>query len=182
MSKDIAAEIEKRYGDVDFAYPLIYFGYNSIRLRGRLSELESVYYFMFPIVFIWIPIFIVDSIALTILFILLFIYSIFHGMLILDIVNIDFLRKEVFISNKFQIVNYLRKIFRRPTKISFNEIIEFKNYRRPSGRFVSRGNVLVMKTYDHRPIKIAEFQFERESRYLAELLNEYIVGKPGIID
>ena len=66
--------------------------------------------------------------------------------------------------------------------ISFQEITEFKNYKRAAGRFVSRGNVLVVKTYDHSPIKIAQFQFERESVQLAQLLNQYIVGKPGIIE
>jgi hypothetical protein len=35
---------------------------------------------------------------------------------------------------------------------------------------------------EHSPIKIAKFRFEKDSRTMAELLNLYAVGKPGIID
>jgi hypothetical protein len=185
MSKDIAAEIEKQYGNIDFSYPRIYFGYNSIELRGILSELEEVY-FVIPIALIWIPMFVMPRSVSTILFIfiyiVMYIYYCYEKIFVLDIIKIDFLNKEIFISNRFRVINFLRKIFRRPITISFQEIIEFKNYKRAAGRFVSRGNVLVVKTYDHSPIKIAQFRFESESEQLVQLLNQYIVGKATFID
>jgi hypothetical protein len=185
MPKDIAAEIENQYGNINFSYPRIYFGYNSIELRGILSELEEVY-FVIPIAFIWIPLFVMARSVFTILFIFfyiaMYIYYCYEKIFVLDIIKIDFENKEILISNQFRIINFLRKIFRRPITISFNDIIEFKNYKRAAGRFVSRGNVLVVKTYDHSPIKIAQFQFEGESVQLSQLLNQYVVGKPGIIE
>jgi len=181
MSRNIAAEIEKKYGDIQFFYPKIYFGYNSIELSGVLSFLEEIY-FIIPLLFIWIPIFIMDSLGFTIFFLALYFYYCYEKVFVLDAVKIDFLRKEIQISNKFPGINLVRKVFKRPVLISFHEVTEFKNYRRMEGRFVSRGNVLVVKTYDHSPIKIAQFRFEPESGRLAELLNEYVVGKPRIFD
>jgi hypothetical protein len=96
--------------------------------------------------------------------------------------KIDFVNKEILISNPIWLVNDLRKVFKRPTKIFFHNISSFKNYKRSTHWFKSRQNVLVVKRFDYPPVKIARFQFERDSRTMAELLNQYIVGKPGIID
>ena len=112
----------------------------------------------------------------------LYVYNIYIYVFKLDSIKIDFLAKEIEITNRFPGINYFRKIFRRPVSVAFHEIIEFKNYKRAPGRFMPRGNVLVVKTNDHSPIKIAEFRFEKDSSGLAGLLNEYIVGKPGIIE
>jgi hypothetical protein len=181
MSRDIAAEIEKKYGDIQFYYPKIYFAYNSIELSGILSFLEKIY-FIIPLLFIWIPIFLLDSFGFTIFFLAGYIYYCYEKVFVLDAIKIDFLRKEIQISNKFPGINLVRKIFKKPVLISFHEITEFKTYKRMEGLFVPRGNVLVVKTYDHSPIKIAQFRFERESGRLSELLNEYIVGKARIFD
>jgi len=181
MSRDIAAEIRNKYGGIQFYYPRIYFGFNSIELSGILSFLEEIY-FVIPLLFVWIPIFILDSLGFTIFYLTLYIYYCYEKIFVLDVIKIDFKRKEIQISNKFPGINLVRKVFKRPVLISFHEVIEFKTYKRMEGRFVPRGNVLVVKTNDHSPIKIAQFRFEPESGRLAELLNEYIVGKARIFD
>jgi hypothetical protein len=180
MSKDIAADIEKRYGDIHFYYPKISFGYNFIELTGHLSFYEKINFFI-PIVVACLLFFLINNSAFAILVLVMYIYYLYDKILILDVIKLDFLRKEIEISNNFPGINYARKIFKRPTLISFHEIVEFKNYKRSPGQLTPRGNVLVMKTYDHSPIKIAQFRFEIESRRLAELLNEHIVGKPVFI-
>jgi hypothetical protein len=45
-----------------------------------------------------------------------------------------------------------------------------------------RKTSLFIKPKYKSPIALASFQFEREARRLGELLQFYIVGKPGIID
>ena len=180
MSRDIAAEIERQYGNIHFYYPIISFGYNSIELTGHLSFYEKINFFI-PVVVACLLFFLINNPVLAIIFLVFHIYYLYNKVFILDVIKIDFLRKEIQISNKFPGINSARKIFKRPALISFHEVIEFKNYKRSPGQFMPRGNVLVMKTYDHSPIKIAQFRFEIESRGLAELLNEHIVGKPGFI-
>jgi ABC-type transport system involved in Fe-S cluster assembly fused permease/ATPase subunit len=180
MSRDIAAEIEKQYGDIHFYYPKIYFGFNSIELTGHLSFYEKINFFV-PIVVSCLLFFLINNFAFATIVLVLYIYYLYDKIFILDVIKIDFSRKEIQISNHFPGIDYARSIFKRPSLISFHEIIEFKNYKRSSGQLTPRGNVLVMKTYDHSPIKIAQFRFERESVRLAALLNEHIVGKPGFI-
>lgn len=180
MSGDNAAEIEKKYGNIHFYYPKISFGYNSIELTGHLTFYEKINFFILIIV-VCLMFFLIKNPVLAIIFLVMYIYYLYSKVFILDVIKIDFLRKEIQISNEFPGINYARKIFKRPTLFSFREVIEFKNYKRYTGQLTPRGNVLVMKTHDHPSIKIAQFRFERESGKLAELLNEYIVGKAGFI-
>ena len=181
MGIDNANNIEKSYGIIDFPDPIISFGYNEIQFESKLTFAEKSYAFM-GLFFLFIPILIMHSLWFTIIFGFIHLYYIYELIISVDVVKIDFLNKEIKISNPNFLVTSIRKIFKQPIEISFHKIHSFKNYTRKSNWIKSRPNILVAKSLDHSPIKIAKFRFEKDSRTMAELLNLYAVGKPGIIE
>ena len=168
MGIDNANNIEKSYGPIDFPDPIISFGYNEIQFESKLTFVEKSYAIM-GLFFVFIPILILRSPGLTIIFGAIHMYYIYELIISLDVVKIDFLNKEIQISNPNFLVNSFRKILKRPIEISFHKIHSFKNYTRKSTWMKNRPNILVAKSPDHSPIKIAKFRFEKDSRTMAEL-------------
>ena len=181
MAINIANEIEKRYGQVDFFDPIITFGYNEIQFESKLTFVEELYAFT-GFLALLITVFILHSLWLTVLFGAVQLYYIYELITSRNIAKIDFLNRELHISNPIWLVNDLRKIFKRPTRVSFHEINSFKNYKRATYWIKSRQNVLVVKLLDQSAIKLTKFQFERDSRTMAELLDQFVVGKARIIE
>jgi len=194
MSKDIAAQIEKEYGTTKFNDPAIDFGYNKIEIRSRLNTYAKIFLLLIfvPVIVIVLVIdfpllsfFILISIIITLLSLL---YKL-HGYF--DIVLIDFLNKELTIINKIGLINMARRWFKIKTEIPFNDIAYFttddgkKNYMMLPLPEISL-NLGMRKTFLYVKPKftsaklLASFRFEREARHLGELLQFYIVGKPGI--
>lgn len=181
MAINLGNEIEKRYGQVDFFDPIITFADNEIRFESKLTFVEELYAFT-GFLALFITVFIAHSLWMTIVFGTAQLYYIYELITSRNIVKIDFLKRELHIPNPIWLVDDLRKIFKRPTEIYFHQIKSFKNYKRPTHWMKSRQNILIVKTFDHSPTKIARFRFERDSRTMSELLNQYIVGKPGFIE
>ena len=192
MSKDIAAEIEKEYGEITFKDPNIAFGYNKIEITHKFGLYTKIFLLLslvplicilifFPIPFqgflILIPFFWLASLA----------YSYYDYF---DKLTIDFLNKELRIENKFSMVNKIRRLFKRTTFIPFQEVQHFmiddgKPHYGFQGRSFTmhiRKTSLSVKPKYHPHIVLASFRFEREARRLGELLQFYVVGKPGIIE
>ena len=181
MTVNIANEIEKKYGQVDFFDPIITFGSNEIQFESKLTFSEELYAFI-GFLALFIIAFIAHSLWMTVIFGAAQLYYIYELITSRNIAKIDFLNRKLHISNPIWLVDDLRKILKRPTEISFHDIKSFKNYKRPTRWIKSRQNILVVKTFDHSPTKIARFRFEKDSRTMSELLNQYIVGKPGFIE
>lgn len=189
MSLDIAARIEEEYGTIAFKTPSIEFGYNKIELREKLSIVDLLIMALtvitpfilfilinFPARFIFIPLIPV---------ILVFVQ--YHAYF--DTVTIDFLQKEIRIENKFYLVNEVRRLLNRRSPIGFSDIAYFliddgKNWYSFTGRlsFHMRTTTLYVKPAYKSEIPLASFSFERDARRLGELLQFYVVGKPGRIE
>ena len=181
MAVNIANEIEKRYGEVDFFDPIITFGSDEIQFESKLTFVEELYVFI-GFLALFITVFIAHSLWMTVVFGASQLYYIYELITSRNIAKIDFLNRKLHISNPIWLIDDLRKILKRPSEISFDKIKSFKNYKRPTYWMKSRQNILVVKTFDHSPTEIAKFKFEKDSRTMSELLNQYIVGKPGFID
>ena len=181
MVTNIANEIEKRYGLVDFFDPIITFGNNEIQFESKLTFVEELYAFV-GFLALLITVFIAHSLWMTVVFGGAQLYYIYELITSRNIAKIDFLKRQLYISNPIWLVDDLRRIFKRQTEISFHEIKSFKNYKRPTHWMKSRQNILVAKLFDQSAIKMTKFKFELDSRTMAELLNQYVIGKPGIIE
>lgn len=179
MAVNIAGEIEKEYGRIIFDDPVIHFEYNIIKFEEKII-FDQKLYFIISLIALIIVILILKMDVLTIFFSVALLYNLYSLTASLDVVIIDFFKKEIEISNKFPPANYLRRVLKRPSVIMFQDIIEFKNYLRLSSWIKERRNVLGIRNYHFTPIKIAKFRFERDARRLGELLQHYIVGKPAI--
>jgi len=189
---DIAAEIEKEYGAITFKDPNMEFGYNKIEISYNFDLYTKIFLLLsliplicilvfFPLpfqgLFIIIPFFWLFSLAYTY-------YDYF------DTNTIDFLNKELRIENKFTIVNDIRRLFRKTTLVPFSEISYFMiddgkphyEFRGKSFNMYMRKTTLFVKPKYQPALVLASFRFEREARRLGELLQFYVVGKPGIID
>lgn len=195
MSKDIAAQIEKEYGTIEFNHPSIDFGYNKIEIRSGFNTYAKIF-----LLLTFVPVIIVAFLlnfpldGFLILILLITLFSSFHKLHgYFDIISIDFLNKEITIINKIGLINVVRRWLKIKTEIPFNDIAYFttddgkRNHMMlplPENPF----NIGMRKTSLHVKPKftssklLASFRFEREARRLGELLQFYIVGKPGIIE
>src|SRR5688572_23037605 len=117
MGIDNANNIRKSYGPIDFPDPIISFGYNEIQFESKLTFAEKSYAIM-ELFFLFIPIFILRSLGFTIFFGVIHLYYIYELLISVDVVKIDFMNKEIQISNPNFLVNYIRKILKRPIEIS----------------------------------------------------------------
>jgi hypothetical protein len=176
MVSNIADEIQKQYGEVDFFDPIISYRNNEIQFESKLNFIEGLYVFV-GFGAILFSLFIVHIFWFAILIAISEVFYIYELITSGNIVMINFEKNEIQISNPIFLFNGLRKIFKRPTSIPFNEIHSFKNYRRKGNWIKPRPNILVAKSFNRSPIKIAKFRFEKDSLIMAELLNEFIVGK-----
>ena len=189
MAADIVAQIEKEYGEITFRNPSIRFGYNKIELFRKLSITERLLILLiiiFPLTLFMLISFPVEFIFFPLVYILLIFFQ-YHT--IFDAITIDFLQKEIKIENKFHIINSIRNLLRRPLLINFSEVAYFLID--DGGRWFSftrhlhlhmRTTTLYVRTMHKSEIPLANFNFERDARRLGELLQYYIVGKPGIIE
>lgn len=192
MSKDIAAEIEKEYGEITFKDPNIAFGYNKIEITYKFGLSTKIFLLLSLVPLICILIFFTIPFKGFLIIIPLFwlpslAYSYYDYF---DTLTIDFLNKELRIENKFSILDMIRRLFKRTTLIPFHDVQHFmiddgKPHYGFQGRSFSmhiRKTSLFVKPKYRPPIVLASFRFEREARRLGELLQFYVVGKPGIID
>jgi hypothetical protein len=192
MSKDIAAEIENEYGEITFKDPTISFGYNKIEITYKFGLYTKIFLLLSLIPLVSILIFLPLSFGGFLILIPFFwlaslAYSYYDYF---DKFTIDFLNKELRIENKFSIVNRFRRLFKRTTLIPFQEVQHFMiDDGKPDYGFQGRSftmhlrkTSLFVKPKYRLPIVLASFRFEREARRLGELLQFYVVGKPGIIE
>ena len=119
MGIDNASNIEKSYGPIDFPDPIISFGYNEIQFESKLTFAEKSYAIM-GLVFLFIPILIMHSLWFTIIFGSIHLYYVYELIMSGDVVKIDFLNKEIQISNPNFLVTSIRKILKRPIEIPFH--------------------------------------------------------------
>jgi len=188
MSKDIAAEIERQYGDITFDHPIIGFGYNKIEIKEKFD----VYMIIFLAIvlgaivtfFFWVnvpfPWYFIPALFISILSV----FYIYNNHF--DKITIDFLSKEIAIENRMPFINSYRRLVKRPLLIPFSDIAYFitdhkgRDFVLP-GRLL--GNMYVRKTSLYvtpkfkTPFLLATFQFERDARRLGELLQYHIVGR-----
>jgi hypothetical protein len=199
MSKDIAAEIQKEYGTINFNNPSILFGYNKIEITQRLTLFEKIFFILgiaanlvFTIALdfqTWYPV-IMLLIILATIFVL-------NYCRLFDIITIDFLSKEIRIESTVSLINKIKRLLNRKTIFQFYEIVTFATStfsspsgfnRRPYGlrvgRFLltERRTYLIAHPYDTPPFEIINCRFERDARRFGEFLQDHIVGKPGIIE
>ncbi len=96
MADNIAAFIEKEYGNIDFKSPVINFGYNVIELKERISLPEKILVFTSLAIFLGIlsvinpPIMMALSVIIAVLLLLLYQYY-----PLFDRIIIDFTGKEI---------------------------------------------------------------------------------------
>lgn len=188
MSKDIAVEIAKQYGDIKFDHPIIKFGYNKIEIK----ETFDVYMIIFLAIVLCaiVTFFFMVNVPFPLYFIpalFIFLLSVFYVYNNhFDKITIDFLSKELTIENRMPFINSYRKLVKRPLLIPFSDIGYFmtdhkgRDFMLP-GRLL--GNMYVRKTSLYvtpkfkTPILLVTFQFERDARRLGELLQYHITGK-----
>ncbi|HEV8282771.1 MAG TPA: hypothetical protein VGQ09_00600 [Chitinophagaceae bacterium] len=188
MTGNIAGEIEKKYGSILFKDPSIEFGYNIIIIKNRLPIIEKIFFFI-------ISAGAMSVIVLKLLLPLSLIYIVigvttllYYSSSAFQRVEINFLRNEVVVQNKLPYVDKIRKkLLNKPPVIPFHEIANFENVQHKHNYFIGpnssfgslgeRRSLLVLNSFDHSPITLAEFRFERDSRRLAELLQVYIKGR-----
>src|SRR5687768_17170988 len=107
MSKDIAAEIQKEFGPINFRSASVKFDYNKIEITQRLTLFEKAFFILgiaANLILIaalnfknWYP-----GIMLIIMLLVLFVANYYR---ILDRVIIDFMQKEIRIENKLSLIN-----------------------------------------------------------------------------
>jgi hypothetical protein len=198
MSIDIADEIQKEYGPLNFTNASIKFEYNKIEITQKLTLFEKIFFILGIVANLilmaalgfknWYP-----GIMLIIILSILFVLNYYR---IFDRIVIDFSHKEIRIQNKLSLVNEIKKIIKRKTVYEFYEVATFKTSsfssisgfnRPPYGLRVGRFLLTEIRTYlvacpfDYSPFEIISSRFERDARRFGELLQYYIVGKPGII-
>lgn len=190
--RDIAAEIEREYGPISFKEPIIEFGYNKIEIAHKIDIYTKIFFLLslLPLVGLFIFLdfaFISFFIAIPFISLLTVFFKYYDHF---DKITVDFLNKELAIENKLSIVNMVRRFFKRTTLIPFQEVQHFmiddgKPHYSFQGRSFTmhiRKTSLFVKPKYQPPVVLASFRFEREARRLGELLQFYVVGKPGIID
>jgi hypothetical protein len=189
--RNIADEIEREYGSIGFKEPIIEFGYNKIEIIHKFDIYTKIFFLLslLPLagLFIFLDFaFITFFMAIPFISLLIVFYKYYDYF---DKITIDFLNKELVIENKFSIVNAIRRFLKKTTFIPFQEIHHFMiddgkpRFMLP-GRFEIdiRKTSLSVKPKFKSSIVLASFQFERDARRLGELLQFYVVGKPGIIE
>jgi hypothetical protein len=174
MSRNIAGEIEKEYGDYTFKSPKIYFGYNKIEISNgpllieKLLILPGIVFLVFMLLYFdfSIPPFFLIILGVLCIYVMFLLFQ-------YKKTEIDFLNGEIKISNFWKAAEFIDKIQNKKKLFSFAEIAGFENRVSKRGQEL-RKNILVMVAFDHSPVNIAAFPFERESRRLGELLFRYI--------
>ncbi len=174
---DVAQEIKRQYGKINFNNPAISFTYNQIVIKTKLNSFD--YINIIAIFLVQIFFLIIDPFKSLWWHLLIFIVSLF---LIYTLssgankVKIDFFYNKVEIAHQFLLFNIIRNILKVPVKLSFSQIDHIYNIK---GGYFGRTmkNFLLVKSFGHPALKLAHFNFERDSQKLAELLNKYIVGE-----
>src|ERR1700752_1680487 len=127
MSKDIAAEIEKEYGPVAFKHPVILFGYNKIEITQKFDIYTKIFLLLAltPLIGLFFVLdFSLVGFFMAIPFICLFgLFYNYHNYF--DKIAIDFLNKELTVTNRFWIVNKTRKLIKINSEIPFQDISYF---------------------------------------------------------
>ena len=187
MAQNIAAEIEKEYGQPTFNDPSIKFGYNKIEIQQKLNifgKAVLILCILFPVAFLLFY----DLPAPTIFIIAFVLFDInilyeFHRRW--DLITIDFAAKEITIENRFWLINSVRRFLATRTNISFEHIIYFiiDDGRRlfnftDKYSFSARRTILYVKPAHRTGIELANFRFESDATRLGGLLQHYIVGRP----
>jgi hypothetical protein len=186
MANDIAAEIEKEYGEFKFTDPVITFGYNKIGFQQKLNIFGKAFLILcvlFPVTFLLfydLPAPTIFTISFSIVNILVF-YE-YHRRW--DVVTIDFIKKEITIVSEFFFINVVRKFFSARTIILFGNIAYFNvddgkriYYFTDRLSLSMRRTTLYVKPAHKQEIALVNFRFERDARRLGELLQYYAVGR-----
>jgi hypothetical protein len=171
---DVAQDIKKQYGKIYFSNPAISFAYNQIVIRTRLSTFDYINIlaaFLVQVVLLLINPF--DSLWWNLLLFissLLIVHTITSGA---NKVKIDFFYRKVEVIHQFLLFNKIRKVLKIPTKFFFSQVDHMYN---KEGFYFARTtrNFLLIKLFDHSPLKLAHFKFAGDSEKLAEILNSYL--------
>lgn len=179
MALNISGEIEKEYGEVNFNSPVILFGFNTIVVTEKISLNQKISLVVSLLAGFSLLFFTKPPLTIAAVFIAMWAISLFgYSYKLFDTITIDFNHKEIKLNNKFSFVDSIRKKIGKTTVLTFNEVSHFEI---ASGRFsfiYERNSRLVIKSFDHPPLTIAAFRFERDARRLGEILQHHITGKP----
>jgi hypothetical protein len=171
MSSDFASEIEKQLGEIKYKNPALQFGYNIISLSNKMSLFDKIMInvSLLPVFlsFFYFPALVTGLTLLAYLFNIIF-YS-FR----LSTTEIDFSKNEVRISYRWYIAQRIAQLIKKQTILEFHQIANF-NTKSIIDRSEFRKTKLNIILFDTSPIVIAYFQFERDARKLAELLQFFI--------
>lgn len=180
MAVDIAGQIEKEYGLVSFSNPVIHFGFNTIEIAKKTSLYQNIFLAGSIVTVSFFLLLINPPAILAVLMIIGWGLAVFYNYYdYFDTVIINFHDKEIIFDNKFRLVNIIRRKLLRTTSLAFNEVSHFEV--RGSGFSIKQETrtQLVAKSFDHLPLTLAAFRFERDARRLGELLQHYITDKPA---
>ncbi len=178
MATNIAGEIEKEYGEVSFNNPAILFGYNSIVVTEKVSLNQKISLVVSLLAGFSLLFFTKPPLTIAAIFIILWTISLFgYSYKLFDTITIDFNHKEIKLNNKFSFVDSIRKKIGKTTVLTFNEVSHFETASGSFSFMYERNSRLIIKSFDHSPLIIAAFRFERDARRLGELLQYYITGK-----
>ena len=175
MTRDIAAEVEKKFGRPAFKDPRIRYNYNCIRIRQYMSIFQKVYCALgllcIAVVFIYFKL----PVPYMIIFLALPIAGIiFEYSAHFDIKEIDFETKELKIKSRLPFVNAVRLMLKRKLVFPFNEITAFQtelgSYRVARKRLTE----LHAKVIDHQQVFLAQFISETDAKRMGELLQQHV--------
>lgn len=181
MSTNIAAEMEKEFGQIRFHSPMILFGFNTVQFRHRLPLFEKIFLAIglicmaFIFIFFKFPIFYFLIAGIIVLASVIYEY---HELL--DTVEIDFVSAEIRLTNRIGFIKPARQFFNHSTTIRFDEISHFETNEGKFFFFKKRKTSLLVKSVDQSPLIIAYFDLENDARRMRELLQFHIVGKPKL--
>lgn len=175
MSLDFASEIEKQLGEVNYKDPAIEYGYNRISLSNKKSLAEKIM-LMVSLLSVFLSFFYFPALVTG----LTFLASVFNTIFFsfgLKTTEIDFLKNEVRINYRWYITQRIAQLIKKQTLLEFHQIANFKT-ESTIKRSEFRKTKLNIMLFDTSPIVIAYFQFERDARKLAELLQFFIKKRP----
>jgi hypothetical protein len=186
MATNIAAEIEKEFGEVTFIDPSIQFDFNKIRIQQKLNVIGKGYLIFWTLAPVLLFIVFPHSVRLLffvplMLVVLAFLYQ-YHRCW--DVITIDFTERKISIRNKFFPINFARKFFSARTTLPFDKIAYFSTDDGKKFYYFSERNSLTMartmlyvKPAFKQDVALASFRFEKDAKRLGELFQYYIVGK-----
>ena len=180
MSRDIAADLGQQFIQMNFKDPRITYGYNCVSFRQHMSLFQKIYIAIGMLsiiaVFLWFHF----PLHYLILFLAIPVAGIiFEYSEHFNVKEIDFMNKELRIKSNLPFVDLVRRKMKRKLIIPFSDIAGFILEEGKFSLYRERRTQLLASSFDHSPVTIASFRFERDARRVGELLQFYVTGNPN---